>query len=288
VNHVTDTTLRGRNFHLRPPVPADYGALYLMATTPPALYTGRLNGQMISFEDFRRIMWQSVVSQFVIAPNDESGQVAGIITLDNIKPTRAVAYLSVMVAPKFSGRSSALAEAMALFLHHCFHNFELRKIYVETTDASFSGLERHVMKYDSFTEEGRLLDDALICGERYDTRVFAIWRDRFIKEFDGQVPDLAIGGTFRDDVVVALPNFERFVDSLKQEFPEKADLVDRTVPSIALTDCGWDSLDIIEVLVWMEETYLQNEVTGPISVETLEQLYDLVLQAHRALQPLQR
>jgi RimJ/RimL family protein N-acetyltransferase len=119
--------LSGRNFVLRPIVPDDYPALYHWASAPPTSQTWRLRGTSVSPEQFTGVPWSEVLAQFVIAPVADARPAAGLVQAFNHDAANRVAYLSVIVAPEHQRRSSAMGEAVALFVSYLFDTFDLRK-----------------------------------------------------------------------------------------------------------------------------------------------------------------
>jgi acyl carrier protein/RimJ/RimL family protein N-acetyltransferase len=250
--HGNAKSIEGRRYILRAAEPSDYPALYRIASAPPALHTGRLDGRTIPYEEFCRQLWSGVLAQFVISPIRTAREVVGLITADSHNAARGVAYLSILVSSDRRKSSTAMAEATWLFVHYCFSNFPLRKIYAETTEAAIPEIGKIVDRYLSVHLEGRLIEDRLIDGRWVDTLVLAIWRDQFFLDWNARCEErISSEVTSEGEHRRCSGSARDIVEELWQEFPELR-VEGGASLSMGVGDLGWDSMALLEVLDWCE------------------------------------
>lgn len=269
---MTDTapSLTGRTYRLRSVLPVDYDYLYEWSTQPPTSLTWRFRGQTPSPESFPNLLWNGVLTQFAITRVDAPHPIVGLVQAFDHDSMNRIAYLGILVGPEAQGQGTAAAEGIVLLLDYLFSNFDLRKVYAETYDGAVGGLARITATWDAVSEEGRLTGHLFHNGSFHDLVILAIDRDRFaasrsaiIRLVEAPTPSGSVLARSFSDFVAALP--AELIPLLESQSPITGGLR-------LGDDLGVDSLGLIEIICWVEDTYnVALEIAEPIV--TLQDLY---------------
>lgn len=281
--------LTGRRFRLRPLLPYDYDALYVWATMPPTSTTWRFRGQQPSPESFATLLWTGALTQFAVVARDEPDAICGLVQAFNHDPGNRFAYLSVVVGPAHQQRTTAAGEAIVLLLGHLFDAFDLRKVYIETTETATAGVLRMAKSWPCVSIEGVLTQNQFHDGRFVDTLILAVDRGRFFEHREG-LTRLIEQSSGLSPVSVA---FEQFVNDLPPELiAHSAQLGSVTGGTLLAEELGVDSLGLIELVAWIEDRF---DVTVPDAdvgelrtAQDLFALYETALQESRPVAGVQR
>jgi RimJ/RimL family protein N-acetyltransferase len=176
-NHDASATLRGRRVHLRPVVPADYPALYRMATAPETIVRWRHRGVTPNPDTFGEALWQGVLSQFVIVRPSRSEPI-GLIVAYNANLRHQTVAMALLVAPEYE-KQGWIMDSTALFLVYLFETWPFRKVYYEMIEFNYarisSGAGRH------FHIEGCLRDHEYHDSKYWHHYILAAYRDEYLE-----------------------------------------------------------------------------------------------------------
>ena len=185
--------LEGRWVKLTPVGSKDLGFLYKLATDPATGFRWRLRGAVPPPETFEKVVWQSVLTQFIIvskARNEPIGNVVGY----NANPNAGHVAVGIVATPEVVGKGFVL-EAFYLFLTHLFAVYSFRKVYLELPSYNlpqFASAEGVLLE-----REGMLKENDYYGGKYWDSYIFAIWRARW-EEFTAQLPIRKTGNVIPD------------------------------------------------------------------------------------------
>lgn len=166
--------LQGRYCSLRTVSQADYGWLYGLFTSPENHMTWRLRGGTPSPDAFVRLLWDSVLTQYVAV--DDEGKPAGLVSAYQYNGFNRTVYLSVIVEPE-RVRQGLAFEALSIFVDQLFRSWDIRKVYAESIDVNYERFSSGAGRV--FAEEGRLSEHEYVDGEYHDLVVLAISRERW-------------------------------------------------------------------------------------------------------------
>lgn len=119
---------------LKPVTPADYEWLYSFLTLPVHGRRWVTHGTSPSPEDFRRLLWQGVLVQYVVWTNSPA-QRAALVSAYNASMRNGVVYLASFSDPSAVATGIAI-KGSALLISQLFEQWPIRKIYIEVTEAS--------------------------------------------------------------------------------------------------------------------------------------------------------
>jgi hypothetical protein len=180
---------RGPRVLLRPLREDDHEALRGLATSEEGGFRWRLRALAPGEPEFRRLLWESVLVQFVIARADAHDPL-GLVQALRASP-QGHAFLTVLVDPRRQGRGLGF-EALAIFVDYLFDNFPLRRLYAEA-----GSFDEDVFRGGSgrlFEEHARMPDQLFWRGRRWDTLIFGVERTAWTA---GAGERLRAGGTRR-------------------------------------------------------------------------------------------
>ena len=175
-------TLNGYRVDLRPVRAQDYEQLRVIELREDLVPLWRYQGATPSPERWVEGFWNGVLAQFIVI-GKASGEALGLVSLYNVDFRHGYGYLA---ATKFDpgARSPSFLEGVALFLDYVFKSWNLRKLYIETSEMSLaqfrSGLEL------LFEQEGRLVGHRYFDGKYWDQYLLAIYRNRW-DELSGEI-----------------------------------------------------------------------------------------------------
>lgn len=164
--------LHGKRVVLRPVEPPDYDFILHLSTSPRITYRWRTRGTTPSPADFQVMLWRGVLCQFLIERPDGGGPL-GLISAYNADFRNQTVYLAIIMQDH-PGGSLWTFDAIALFLNYLFSNWNLRKIYAETSELSSWTFASGSGRY--FEIEGILRDHEYYGGRYWDAYVLAFWR----------------------------------------------------------------------------------------------------------------
>lgn len=175
--------IEGRHVCLRPLLPPDYDIVLALALDHPLSWPW--HGPP-SAESFTASLWDDVLDQRLIA--GLGGEPFGVVAAYAASAAHGHAYLRVhLVEP---GRPAAI-EGVLLFLHLLFERHRLRKVYVQSTDAS---LEQYRAGAERVLEiEGRLVGHLLVDGQPIDLVLAAIHRASWQEAWQEFAPLILVG-----------------------------------------------------------------------------------------------
>jgi RimJ/RimL family protein N-acetyltransferase len=165
-------SLHGKRVALRPVEPADYDFILQLSTSPSITYRWRTRGTTPSPPDFQVMLWRGVLCQFLIVRSSD-GEPLGLISAYNADFRNQTAYLAILMRDHRGGSIWTL-DGIALFLNYLFANFDLRKVYAETSELSSWTFASGAGRY--FEVEGTLREHEYYGGRYWDTYVLAFWR----------------------------------------------------------------------------------------------------------------
>ena len=247
--------LTGRTVVLRHLNMSDYDPLYHL-TMSGTITTWRNLARSVPPEQFQVFLWDGVHTQRVICRRDDPAAVVGLVSLFNEHPQNQVAYFSIVVDP--DAPDGAGGEAAALFLRFVFEHTGLRKIYAETSELSLPLLAQDTL-LPGVVEEGRLRGHVQRGGTAYDLVVLAMYRESFLaanapvfrlldRDLDVRRP-AALGPTWRQFLVDVAASFP----FLKTHLGGDIESVEGGLRLIE--DLQVDSLMLVEIVAWAEDTY---------------------------------
>lgn len=215
--------------------------------------TWRFRGHTPSPEEFPGLLWSGVLTQFAVAPRDHPGAICGLVQGFNHDPGNRFAYLGVVVDPMEQRRTTAAAEGIVLLLAHLFDAFDLRKINIETTEVATAGILRMAETWPMVSVEGVLRDSHFHAGHFVDLYILAVDRESFNAHRDQVFRLVSSSG----GPSARLVNFDQFVASIPHHLAPGLD-GPQASPSggtLLAADLGVDSLGLVEVIAWVEDTY---------------------------------
>lgn len=166
----------GENVTLRPVTSADYGFCMDLELTGANAVAYRHRGTSVAPDQFAAMLWQGVLTQFLIIANDTGARI-GIVVAYAADLRNGHAHLAVVVRDDHQ-RSAWPLEAVEMFLRYLFKVFPLRKLYCEA-----SGLTAHHFDsgFDGLVHlEGCFRAHDFYDGAWWDKRIYAIYRDEWL------------------------------------------------------------------------------------------------------------
>jgi RimJ/RimL family protein N-acetyltransferase/acyl carrier protein len=162
---------RGPNIQLIPVTERDTDWLFALCATGDHLVQFRMRATTPSPENFRRFLWDHVLTQFIVATHD--GKPVGLVSCFEPDFRNRYAYIAAVADPRFES-SGLVLEGMTMLISYVFAQFDLRKLYAESLESNFeqyaSGSGR------VFEVEGRLHDHEYVDGGYQDYVISSVWR----------------------------------------------------------------------------------------------------------------
>lgn len=169
--HVPD--LVGKRVALQAPSVEDYDFLFDLERDPEQLVLYRSRGVTYPPENFAANLWKGVLVHLVAWRKDPAERL-GLYTCYDADLRHGHAKLAVL-ARRDIRMAAWPAESAYLFLDYVFQVFPFHKLYLEILDYNLPML--HIASANFIQEEGRLVEHHWHDGERWDLRVFAIYRE---------------------------------------------------------------------------------------------------------------
>jgi RimJ/RimL family protein N-acetyltransferase len=164
----------GRWTSLRPVSPADYGFLFDLFTAPAVLHSWNLRGRVPSFEEFPTVLWDRVLTQFMIIQR-ATGEPIGLASLYSPDFKNRFVKFALIVSPTERGVGWAL-EGAALAIEYAFVNWDFRKVFIEVLEFNVESLGLAGLP-DTCVEEGRYREFEYYEGRYWDLVVYGVTRD---------------------------------------------------------------------------------------------------------------
>jgi hypothetical protein len=165
--------LHGRTVHLRQITPNDYALIRAAELGGDLAVRWRFRGTTPDPEQWLRVLWQGVLTQYLVVPNHDSKPL-GLVAAYGANFQDGHAHFAVE-AFGASGRTPALMLGAALFVDYVFTCWPFHKLYAEVAEynaAQFgSGIGRILQL------EARLRDHLWYDGRRRDELILAIYRE---------------------------------------------------------------------------------------------------------------
>ena len=170
-----DAKLVGFNVSLIPITPDDYSFLDQLFSDKETIIGWRPRGTTISPENFVRLLWEGVVSQYLVTRVDRRDRL-GLVSLYNADHRNGLVWLSAIFRPDVH-RSGWTFEAISLLIDHAFRVWPFRIIYMEVLEFN---LHSFWAGRDSvYNIEGCLVDCEYHDGQYWNKYFLAIHRDRW-------------------------------------------------------------------------------------------------------------
>lgn len=166
--------LNGKHVTLRIPQPSDYQALREAELSDQLLSRWRYRGAVPSPKQWEVNFWAGVVAQYLIVETkaqDNHSTPLGLVSLYNANFQHGTAYLSAASFTTGSGAPMVLL-GVAMFIDYVFDSFDMRKLYMETSEYNLQQFKSGVGSY--FTIEGRLKNHSFVQGQYNDEYILAI------------------------------------------------------------------------------------------------------------------
>jgi hypothetical protein len=146
-----------------------------MVSSPGVGGRYRYRGITPNPEQFHQDLWSRVLCQYVITRRN-SDEPVGLVSAFNGELLDGHAHLGVCLDPRVQGRGWPM-EGVGLFVEHLFTEFGLRKLYLQI-DAGVVPRVRSLTR-DLLAPEVRLAGYHGYGGERRDSVIYALWRERW-------------------------------------------------------------------------------------------------------------
>jgi RimJ/RimL family protein N-acetyltransferase len=186
--------VRGRRSLLRPLDPSDYPALYEAEFSPELIATWRHRGVSASPEEFHRLLWQGVATQFAVC-TPEDPTIRGLVTLYDADMRNQHASFAIL-STGGRGQGAAVMEAVFLFITYAFDVFPLRKLYAEVLGFNLPAFQSAYGKY--LTEEGVLREHEYHDGRWWPKYIFAIHREAWDESGRRRAEQIVAGGVAKE------------------------------------------------------------------------------------------
>jgi acyl carrier protein len=216
------------------------------------------------------MLWNDCLAQFVIAPKNEPWSVLGLVSAFNYDALGQTAYLSVLLSGEAAGRSTALAEALLVFVPYLHEAFSLRKLYAESCSYSMASIDDVATRFACVHEEGRLRDHWRFGDRWYDLVLLSIWVDEFLVERDTWMPYVA------GDTHTLVDASTLDIQQVLREHLSLGNDVDLSGGTSLHDELGLDSLDLFELLCALEERFGLEFGEHVPQLNCLQDIYALV------------
>jgi acyl carrier protein len=206
-----------------------------LETTGEAAVLYRHRGASVAPESYAASLWNGVLSQMVVCSLRTGGPI-GLVACFEPDFRHGYARLAGILDPKMMGLGWPI-EGFGTFVTHIFHSFPFRKLYIDIAGFNLPRMRSWLDSHGSL--EGTLLQHEFHNGSYYDQYTYALYRDRWSLRLSQRL------GSGRST------EFESFRDVLGKSIG--LDLSD-THEQTTLTDAGFDSLMLVELLLFLEQT----------------------------------
>jgi hypothetical protein len=170
----------GPRVRLRPLGDADVGALYHASIEPTVAHRWRFRGATPSPELFSRVLFEGVLTQFVVAPLNSSeplGLVSAYEADTGSGHCRLAIQRTAVRSEHPQNLRGAVVEGAMRFIDYLFDHWTFRKIYIELPEYNLPLFR--LTSTALFEEEGRLKEHFFHKDRWWDLRTYAIYRDRW-------------------------------------------------------------------------------------------------------------
>lgn len=167
------------------PGPASYDFLYSLALSAGETFAWK--GRPQTKSAIEEVCWVDTFEHAVIVEKADESPL-GYVALNRWNSHHGTAYISVYLRPDRHRRGIAF-EAIALTMYRMFNYTSCRKIYAETTQASFDALGLSSV----FAVEGRLLDFLLVRGKLETLLISSVEKDTIFKGVEPHLHRWGIG-----------------------------------------------------------------------------------------------
>lgn len=173
----------GQRVHLRPVTPADTPFIMEMECTGQNAAAYRHRGQGVSPEQFSMLLWQGVLSQFIVARNEDRSP-CGLVVCYGADFRNQNASIAAVFRPDLL-RAAWPLEGVELFFSYLFTVFPFRKLYAEASGLTSPAFSSGVA--DTLHLEATLKEHDWYDGRWWDKHIYAIYRDEWLKHRDSEV-----------------------------------------------------------------------------------------------------
>ncbi|TDV56077.1 GNAT family N-acetyltransferase [Actinophytocola oryzae] len=149
----------------------DVGFLYAMAVEPETCFRWRYRGAPPSLERFTQDLWAQVLVQLMVRRVDDDLPIGHVVAY-SADTAQGHAYVGAVFQARHTGLGLA-SEATSLFIRYLFHNFPLRKVYMETPGFNYPQIRSAAGTL--FEVEGVLRDHDYFAGRYWDKYLLAIY-----------------------------------------------------------------------------------------------------------------
>ena len=161
----------GRWTRLRNVSPNDYPYLYEAEINARIRGSSRVPAPHI----YPEVLWNNVLTQFVVVRNDEAATPVGLVSAYNADSDNGHCYVLGFSIFNEPFRRALLADGIATMFSHLFSNWPFRKIYVQTRGSALIPAARLGL----MREEARLSDHFYVDGQYDDLVICSLDRDHW-------------------------------------------------------------------------------------------------------------
>ncbi len=161
-------SLHGPTVELRPVGPRHEDLLASWLLAPENLVGYRLRGGTLSPERARHLMWDGVLTQFIV--QTRGGMAAGWVAAIQPDFRNRHVHLTAVCDPDHRS-TGAVPEGTLLLVRHLFDQYDLRKVYAEVLESNLAAFRSGVDRL--FRIEGRLTEHEFIDGRYEDLLLLA-------------------------------------------------------------------------------------------------------------------
>jgi acyl carrier protein/RimJ/RimL family protein N-acetyltransferase len=161
---------------LRPVLEADLDYLYGLATSLDTGWRWRLRGTTPSPEEFRRLLWERVLVQYVVTAG--GGDRIGLVQADRLH-RNGYAFLTALFEERAQLHGRAM-QAVAQFVDSVFDTWDLERLFAEVPGFNYPLLESGAGRF--FEVCGVLPEHDFARGRYWDLYLLVIDRRRWERE----------------------------------------------------------------------------------------------------------
>jgi len=176
--------LEGRHVRLRPVMPEDYEALFLLATRPDVTFRWRTRGNVPSPAAFADALFRDTLVNFVVEPRG-GGPIIGHMSCGGVQHRDGFAHIAMAARPEFF-RTGVILEGAALLVDYLFDLYPFRKLYMESIDYNFQYLRAGVGTF--FEVEAQFREHVWYRDRYWDQYVLAVYRKAWVQAREQLLP----------------------------------------------------------------------------------------------------
>lgn len=166
----------GGGVSLRPVLEGDVGYLYGLATSLHTGWRWRLRGATPSPEEFRRLLWDRVLAQYVVTTG--GGARIGLVQADRLH-RNGYAFITALIEPRAQRHGRAM-HAVARFVDSVFATFDVERLFAEVPGFNSPLVRSGAGRF--FEVCGVLPEHDFARGRYWDLHLLVIERDRWERE----------------------------------------------------------------------------------------------------------